>query len=93
MPLQSRVTPFGDIVALPGRMHARTWTELFFLDEAAAFAKRFRTLWERCHGSPAGATAARNAVGLVFDVLTPRSIVAVFAAGYRPGVREADASP
>ncbi len=109
MPLQNRVTPFGEIVALPGRglltgnrgilhddarkivrtsqvrrwiacrleyrgirraiMRPRTWTELFFLDEASAFAaghrpcaecrnrdyKRFRSLWEACFGGPAGA--------------------------------------
>jgi hypothetical protein len=109
MPLQNRVTPFGDIVALPGRgllmgnrgvlhdderrivrawqvrrwiacrtefrgrhrevMQPRRYTELFFLDEAAAFAAghrpcaecryadyaRFRSLWETCHGGPANA--------------------------------------
>ncbi|HEV3086298.1 MAG TPA: hypothetical protein VGX96_03650 [Candidatus Elarobacter sp.] len=112
MPLQNRVTPFGEIVALPGRgtlmgnrgvvhnddrrivrpwqvrrwiacrlefrgrrrralMQPRRWTELFFLDEAAAFAaghrpcgecrnadyRRFRALWERVHGGPADADA------------------------------------
>ena len=104
MPLQNRVTPFGEIVALPGRgtimgnrgvlhndqrrivrvtqlrrwiacrlefrgrrrvvMRPRTWTELFFLDEATAFSaghrpcaecrnadyKRFQGLWEKCFG-------------------------------------------
>jgi hypothetical protein len=109
MPLQNRVTPYGDIVALPGRglltgnrgvlvddarrivrpwqvkrwiacvlhvpgrrralMQPRRWTELFFLDEAAAFAaghrpcaecrnaayKRFKGLWISCYGEPAGA--------------------------------------
>jgi hypothetical protein len=109
MPLQNRVTPYGDIVALPGRgllvgnrgvlvddarrivrpwqvkrwiacilhvpgrrralMQPRRWTELFFLDEAAAFAaghrpcaecrnaayKRFKALWLSCYGEPAGA--------------------------------------
>lgn len=107
MPLQNRVTPWGDIVALPGRgtlmgnrgvlhndrreivrpwqvkrwiactldfkgvrrsvMSPRTWTELFFLDEATAFAaghrpcaycrhadyKRFRALWESRFGKVA----------------------------------------
>lgn len=111
MPLQNRVTPFGDIVALPGRgsmmgnrgvlhdehrrivrttqvkrwiacvlefrgrkrtvMKPCSYTELFFLDEAAAFAaghrpcaecrnadyKRFKTLWESLLGGPAGADA------------------------------------
>jgi len=52
-------------------MQPRRWTELFFLDEAAAFAaghrpcaecrnadyRRFRALWERVHGAPAGADA------------------------------------
>jgi hypothetical protein len=103
MPLQNRVTPFGDIVATPHRglftgnrgiihdpatktllrsrwtskawitcvcefrgrrrevMGGRSWTELFFLDEATAFAAghrpcffcrrddalRFRAAWER----------------------------------------------
>ncbi len=196
MPLQNRVTPYGDIVALRGRglvmgnrgvlhdahrrivratqvkrwiacriefggrrrtiMKPGSYTELFFLDEATAFAaghrpcaecrnadyKRFRLLWERCFGAPAGADKidatlnaerldgrtkriwradiatlpdgtyvaiggvprivwddrliawsdskyadrqARHPHGEV-DVLTPPSIVAVFKAGYRPGV-------
>lgn len=109
--LQNRVTPFGDVVALPGRgtmmgnrgiLHSddrrivRAWqvkrwiacvldfrgrhravmtphryTELFFLDEAAAFAaghrpcrecryadyRRFQSLWIACHGGPATADA------------------------------------
>lgn len=52
-------------------MKPRSWTELFFLDEATAFAaghrpcaycrnpayKRFRTLWEACFGGPARADA------------------------------------
>jgi hypothetical protein len=106
MPLQNRVTPFGDIVATPHRglltgnrgiihdpatrtllnsrwtspawiacvcefrgrrrkvMGGRSWTELFFLDEATAFAAghrpcyycrrddalRFRAAWERGNG-------------------------------------------
>jgi len=107
MPLQNRVTPFGEIVALPGRglmmgnrgvlhddhrrivratqvrrwiacvlefrtrrrtvMTPRSYTELFFLDEATAFAaghrpcaecrnadyKRFRQLWTGCFGAVA----------------------------------------
>ena len=111
MPLQNRVTPFGEIAALPGRglfvgnrgilhddarrvvrawqckrwitcrlefkgirrrvMTPHTWTELFFLDEAAAFAAghrpcaecrrdaylRYRTLWESARGGPASADA------------------------------------
>jgi hypothetical protein len=109
MPLQNRVTPFGAIVALPGRgtmmgnrgiLHdderriVRLWqvkrwiacvlefrsrrrqvmtphryTELFFLDEAAAFAaghrpcrecrytnyRRFQAFWKECHGEPTDA--------------------------------------
>lgn len=109
--LQNRVTPFGDVVALPGRgtmmgnrgiLHdserriVRAWqvkrwitcvlefrgrhrdvmtphryTELFFLDEAAAFAaghrpcrecryadyRRFQSLWIACLGEPANADA------------------------------------
>ncbi|HEX3456598.1 MAG TPA: hypothetical protein VHR97_01465, partial [Candidatus Baltobacteraceae bacterium] len=109
MPLQNRVTPFGEVAALPGRgmlmgnrgvLHdddrriVRTWdvrrwiacvlefrgrkrevmtprryTELFFLDEAAAFSAghrpcaecrradyvRFRDLWVARFGRPAGA--------------------------------------
>jgi hypothetical protein len=106
MPLQNRVTPFGDIIATPHRgmftgnrgiihdpatktllrkrwscpawitcvcefrgrwrevMGQRSWTELFFLDEATAFAAghrpcfycrreeatRFRTAWEQGNG-------------------------------------------
>ncbi|MBV9271908.1 MAG: hypothetical protein JO165_12500 [Candidatus Eremiobacteraeota bacterium] len=111
MPLQNRVTPTGEIVALPGRgtlmgnrgvlhdehqrivrtsqvkrwiacvlefrgnrrkmMTPRTWTELFFLDEATAFAaghrpcafcrnadyKRFRSLWEARFGRVANVDA------------------------------------
>lgn len=103
-PLQNRVTPYGQIVALPGRglvvgnrgvihdearrivrqwkvrrwiacrlefkgrrrtlMQPRRWTELFFLDEATAFAaghrpwaecrredfQKFVQLWMVCHG-------------------------------------------
>lgn len=111
MPLQNRVTPFGEICALPGRgtmmgnrgiLHdderriVRPWqvkrwiacelefrgrhrnvmtphryTELFFLDEATAYAaghrpcrecryaayERFRTLWEQSYGGRARADA------------------------------------
>jgi len=196
MPLQNRVTPFGEIAALPGRglmmgnrgilhddrrkivrtsalprwiacvtefrgrhrtiMRPHSYTELFFLDEAAAFSaghrpcaecrnadyKRFRRLWEACFGAPAGADVMdarlqierrdgrakrtyhariaelpdgtyvtidgrawllwngelrawsdsgyterrpRPASGNV-EVLTPRSMVAVFRAGYRPAI-------
>lgn len=196
MPLQNRVTPYGDIVALPGRglvignrgvlhdeqrrivrttqvkrwiacrleyrgvrrpiMAPRRWTELFFLDEAAAFAaghrpcafcrnadyKHFQKLWQAAIGGPSDADAMdtvlhaerldgrrkrmwraniatlpdgtyvsidgvpyvvwgdkcaawsdsgygerlpRLAYGDV-DVLTPRSIVAIFNVGYRPTV-------
>jgi len=109
-PLQNRVTPFGDIVAVAARgavignrgvihegyrivrpyavrrwiacrlqhrgirrtiMAPRRWTELFFLDEATAFAaghrpcaecrnadyRRFNALWERCTGEASGADA------------------------------------
>ena len=111
MPHQNRVTPFGEIVALPGRgllmgnrgvlhdenkrivrqyqsrrwiacrleykgvrrriMQPRRYTELFFLDEAAALSaghrpcaecrrddyKRFTNLWAQAHGGPSGADA------------------------------------
>ena len=111
MPLQNRVTPYGDVVALPGRglmmgnrgvlhddsrrivrpwqvrrwiacvlefrgrrrsvMQPHRYTELFFLDEAAALAaghrpcaecrnadyKRFQALWEERFGQRAGADA------------------------------------
>jgi hypothetical protein len=107
--LQNRVTPFGDVVALPGRgtlmgnrgilhdearrvvrsFQVRRWiacelefrgrtrtvmtphryTELFFLDEAAAFSaghrpcaecrrgdfRRFADLWQRCGNGPSSA--------------------------------------
>lgn len=61
------------VLHVPGRrralMQPRRWTELFFLDEAAAFAaghrpcaecrnaayKRFKSLWISCYGEPAGA--------------------------------------
>lgn len=109
MPLQNRVTPFGDVVALEGRglvignrgilhdenkrivrysqvrrwiacrlefrgrhrliMRPRSWTELFFLDEATALAaghrpcaecryadyRHFRELWITCFGEPVSA--------------------------------------
>ena len=109
MPLQNRVTPFGEIVALAGRglvmgnrgilhdgerrvvrysqvrrwlacrtefrgrqrviMRPHSYTELFFLDEATAFAaghrpcaecrhadyRQFRSLWALCHGEPVSA--------------------------------------
>jgi hypothetical protein len=196
MPLQNRVTPYGDIVALPGRglvignrgvlhdeqrrivratqvkrwiacrleyrgvrrliMAPRRWTELFFLDEAAAFAaghrpcafcrnadyKRFQKFWQAALGGspdadamdavlhaerldgrrkrmwradiatlPDGTYISIDAAPYVVwgdeyvawsdsgygkrlprlahgdvDVLTPRSIVAIFNAGYRPAV-------
>jgi hypothetical protein len=196
MPLQNRVTPFGEVIALEGRglimgnrgvlhddnrrivrpwkvrrwiacciefrgrrrtiMAPKRYTELFFLDEATAFSaghrpcrecryadyQRFRSLWEGCHGGPASADAMdtqlhqerligrtkrtyRSNIGALpdgtyvaleadpwlvwgdevlawsgagyanrkrrparmdVDVLTPRSIVAVLAAGYRPAV-------
>lgn len=193
---QNRVTPLGEIVALPGRgtimgnrgvlhsddgaivrpwqvrrwiacrlefrgrrrkiMQPRSWTELFFLDEATALSaghrpcaecrnadyKRFRSLWEMQFGAPAGADAMdvqlhadrianrgkrtyRDAIENLPDgtylrvdgapwllwenalhrwsdgayieriprprsgdveILTPRSIVAILAAGYIPAV-------
>ena len=196
MPLQNRVTPFGEVVALSGRgtmmgnrgiLHddtrrvvrqwqVRRWiacllnfrgrhrevmtphryTELFFLDESAAFAaghrpcrecrysdyRRFATLWEACNGRPAtadsmdrmlhaerlngkakrthdaeistlpdgayvrmGETAWLLWGGRLYawsdcgyqesrprphrgkvSVLTPHSVIAVFAAGYRPAI-------
>lgn len=109
MPLQNRVTPFGEIVAFPERglllgnrgvlhndrqqivrswqirrwiacqlqfrgrhrvvMQPHTWTELFFLDEATAFAaghrpcaecrhadyRRFKTAWAAWSGASASA--------------------------------------
>ena len=111
MPLQNRVTPFGEIVALPGRglfmgnrgvlhdesrrvvrpwlvkrwiscllefrgryrrvMTPRRYTELFFLDEAAAMSaghrpcaecrredyRRFVALWSKAMGGPTNADA------------------------------------
>ncbi len=111
MSLQNRVTPFGEVVALPGRglmmgnrgilhddarrivrrwqvrrwiacvlqfrgrhrevMRPHRYTELFFLDEATAFAaghrpcaecrrddyRRFQALWIRRYGEPANADA------------------------------------
>jgi hypothetical protein len=196
MPLQNRVTPTGEIVALPGRglmmgnrgvlhddnrrivrsmqskrwitcvlefrgirrtvMTPHRWTELFFLDEATAFAaghrpcaecrradyKRFQSLWQQCFGGPSDANSmdavlhAQRAKGRAkrtwhtdiaalpdgtyvsldgvpyivwrdtlvawgdagygnskrrpargeVEVLTPPSIVAIFKAGYVPGV-------
>jgi hypothetical protein len=135
-------------------MRPRRWTELFFLDEAAAFSaghrpcaecrnadyKRFRSIWEYCFGGPTSAEridAALHAERLdghakrtyrsdigalpdgtyiameaapwliegdsmlawsdrgyylrrprparaVVEILTPRSIVRIFASGYRP---------
>jgi hypothetical protein len=96
MPLQNRVTPFGDIVALAGRglvignrgvlhdetrhivrhsqvrrwiacrlefrgrrrkiMRPRSWTELFFLDEATALAATPTTGAFVNSGSPASAS-------------------------------------
>ena len=196
MPLQNRVTPYGELVALPGRglmmgnrgiLHddarriVRTWqvrrwiacvlefggrkrsvmqphryTELFFLDEAAAMSaghrpcaecrradyRLFRALWQSRYGQPSNADAMdatlhadrmagkgkrtyredlanlpdgtyvvleerpwlvwgsalfawsdsgyvacrrRPAVAEV-DVLTPRAMVGVLAAGYRPSI-------
>lgn len=197
MPLQNRVTPFGEIEALEGRglltgnrgilhddnrrivrysqvrrwiacltefkgirrviMRPHSWTELFFLDEATAFAaghrpcaecrrpdyRRYCELWATCFGEPVGADiidrqlqrdrlaaprtkrtyksqlaklpdgayiAADDRAWLVLgdslfawsdrgyterrkrigdrevDVLTPKSTVAVLAAGYRPSI-------
>ncbi|HEX3272736.1 MAG TPA: hypothetical protein VHR15_18975 [Ktedonobacterales bacterium] len=111
MPLQNRVTPFGEIVAVPERgtlmgnrgilhddagrlvrswqvrrwiacrtafrgrhrqlLQPHSWTELFFLDEATAFAaghrpcaecrhadyQRFKSAWEVAVGVPNGADA------------------------------------
>ncbi len=203
MPLQNRVTPFGDVVALPGRglvmgnrgvlhdderqlvrswqvrrwiacriafrgrrriiMRPRSYTELFFLDEATAFSaghrpcaecrngdyKRFHALWEQCFGAPVSADIIDTALHaerfaghakrtyradlsalpcgtfiaidgiplLVWDdglqiwsgsgyqearprpkfgdveVLTPPSIVKIFAAGYRPFVHPTSIAP
>lgn len=116
MPLQNRVTPFGEIVAVEGRgllfgnrgiLHdeqrriVRAWqvqrwiacvtefrgrhrellrphsyTELFFLDEAAAFAaghrpcaecrhadyQRFKAAWATAHGSPPLSAEAMDAI-------------------------------
>jgi hypothetical protein len=118
MPLQNRVTPFGDIVAIPERglftgnrgiihdpatktllrrrwsakawlicqcewqgrrravMGSRSWTELFFLDEATALAaghrpcfycrrdaaRAFRAAWARGNGAEPPAAAAMDAI-------------------------------
>ena len=118
MPLQNRVTPFGDIVAIPERglmlgnrgiihdpasrrlldrrwagkawiiclcefrgrwrkvMGGRSWTELFFLDEATALAaghrpcfycrrqaaEAFRAAWTRGKGGAAPRASAMDAV-------------------------------
>jgi hypothetical protein len=196
VPLQNRVTPFGEIVAVSGRglftgnrgvlhddhrhivrawqtrrwiaclleykgirrtlMQPHRWTELFFLDEAAAFGaghrpcgecrrdayRRFQALWRATIGGPADANAMDaelhrhrlhgqtkrayhddvsrlpdgsfvafdSAAWLVWgsalyewsddgyrrrrnrplageaEVLTPKPIVAILAAGYRPEV-------
>lgn len=137
-------------------MQPHRWTQLFFLDEAAAFSaghrpcafcrradyKRFCVLWQGCFGEPVSADAIDNKLeherrtgrakrtyreelgtlpdgayvaldgspwlvwgnkllawsageyaakrsrpkSLEVDVLTPRSIVTIFANGYRPGV-------
>lgn len=114
MPLQNRVTPFGQIVAVAERgllmgnrgilhderqqivrpwqvqrwiacrtafrgrhrqvMQPHTWTELFFLDEATAFAaghrpcaecrnadyRRFKTAWAKWSGTPASSISAEQ---------------------------------
>lgn len=199
MPLQNRVTPFGELVAVPERgdmmgnrgilhnesrqivrpwqvhrwitcvtefrgrrrqvMGPHTYTELFFLDEATAFAaghrpcaecrnedyRRFKALWEQVTGAPtsadqmdatlhadrltgrgtlqrkrtyqedigalpdgafialdsdpwlvwrgelqawsaAGYTTRRPLLSGPVQVLTPRSLIAVMRAGYRPTV-------
>jgi len=201
MPLQNRVTPFGEVVAVAGRgllfgnrgilhdderrivrswqvqrwitcvtefrgrhrelMRPHSYTELFFLDEAAAFAaghrpcaecrhadyQRFKAAWAKAHGAAlsaeqmdaiihadrlegrgraqrkrtyraeiatlpdgvylaldgrawllwrgsllawsAGAYTERrpaSSAGSVVEVLTPAALVAVFRAGYTPGV-------
>lgn len=118
MPLQNRVTPFGDIVAIRQRglltgnrgiihdpatkrllnkrwttkawitcrrdyksirrvvMAGRSWTELFFLDEATALAaghrpcflcrraeaKTFRAAWAKGHGGPPPAAPGMDAM-------------------------------
>src|SRR3982074_3333592 len=102
MPLRNRVTPFGEIVALPGRgtlmgnrgvlhdaqrtivrdsqvrrwiacrlefrgrhravMSPGSWTELFFLDEAAAFAAGHRPCAECRHADFRNFQAAWRAV-------------------------------
>jgi hypothetical protein len=104
MPLQNRVTPFGDIVAIPQRglftgnrgiihnperrtllarrwatkawivcvcqfkgrrrnvMGGRSWTELFFLDEATAFAAGHRPCFH-CRRADANAFRAAWAAG------------------------------
>ena len=137
-------------------MRPRSWTELFFLDEATALSaghrpcgecryadyRHFRSLWETCYGTPVsadimdvrlhadrrdgrvkrtyrvdlatlpdGTYVAFDGTGWLvwgnalfawsdagytrrrprprhqeIDVLTPRSIVGVLTAGYRPGV-------
>ena len=105
MPLQNRVTPFGEIVAIPQRgmftgnrgiihdpatkslltrrwtnkawlicsceyegrrrevMAARSWTELFFLDEAVALAAGHRPCF-RCRREAAGAFRAAWAAAI-----------------------------
>ncbi len=116
MPLQNRVTPFGEIVAVAARgsmmgnrgilhdderrivrpwqvrrwiacrtefrgrqrtvMHPHSYTELFFLDEATAFAaghrpcaecrhedyQRFRAVWASAFGAAAGAAQMDDAL-------------------------------
>ncbi len=154
-------------IAFHGRhrmiMRPRSYTELFFLDEATAFSaghrpcaecrngdyKRFQTLWEQCFGAPvsadiidaalhaerfagrvkrtyranlstlpSGTYIATDGIPLLVwndglqlwsdsgyrkirrrpkfgdvEVLTPPSIVKIFAAGYRPFVHPTPIEP
>jgi hypothetical protein len=113
MPLQNRVTPFGDIVATPQRglftgnrgiihdpatrtllrkrwtnkawitcvcefrgrrrkvMGGRSWTELFFLDEATAFAAGHRPCFFCRHQDALRFRAAWEQGNRVTDILAP----------------------
>jgi hypothetical protein len=120
MALQNRVTPFGDVVAIPQRgmfignrgiihdpatrtllkrrwasrawivcrchfksvrravMSGRSWTELFFLDEAVALAGGAPRAWKET-----GYAVAQSMLR-AHTLLTPPSTLAVLEQGYRP---------
>jgi len=84
MPRQNRVTPYGELIAVPDR--GMLWGNRGpLLDREGRLARYSRgQAWAICVLSFKGRKRPVEAPGGPVTVITPRATVAVLAAGYRP---------